>query len=91
MLLFLIFISILFFQVSLIVFGIYVLISPDNILDAQTAFVSLSVINLMNWSISFLPIAIAFGAQVCNNYVAFYRIVLTIKKTTNIIFRVVAT
>ena len=53
-----------FFQVSLVVFGVYVLISPDNILDASTAFVSLAVINIMNFSVSLLPITILYGAQV---------------------------
>ena len=51
-------------QVSLTVFSVYVLSSSDNYLDPQKAFVSLSIIDLLNWATSFLPILLASLAQV---------------------------
>ena len=51
-------------QVSLAIFAMYVLISPDNILDADKAFVTLSYINLFNYSLSNLPIAVNNIGQV---------------------------
>lgn len=57
--------------VSLVSFAVYVLSDENNILDANTAFVSLSLINLMNVPISLLSLALNFGAQAI---VAFNRI-----------------
>jgi len=42
----------------------YVLSSPHNVLDAQTAFVSMSLINLMGVPLAILPAAIMFVVQV---------------------------
>ena len=52
-----------FFQVALSSFGTYVLSSPTNILDANKAFVSLSLFNIMSMPMSLLPAVIAFGVQ----------------------------
>lgn len=51
------------YLVALGSFGAYVLASPTNILDANKAFVSLSLFNLMNYPISILPGVIAFAVQ----------------------------
>jgi len=42
----------------------YVLSSPHNVLDAQTAFVSMSLINLMGVPLAILPAALMFSVQV---------------------------
>ena len=53
-----------FLQVTLAVFTTYVLSSPDNYLTPQVAFVSLSLIQMLNFGVSFLPLFITFAAQV---------------------------
>ena len=53
-----------FLQVSLAVFATYVLSSDDNYLTPDKAFVTLNLIQILNWGMSILPIFIAFGAQV---------------------------
>ena len=45
-------------------FAAYVLADPKNVLDANKAFVSLSLFNLMNYPLSILPGVIAFAVQV---------------------------
>jgi len=52
-------------QVALLCFMTYVLSSSHNVLDAQTAFVSMSLINLMGMPLAILPAAIMFFVQVC--------------------------
>jgi len=42
----------------------FVLSSTHNILDAQTAFVSMSLINMMGMPLAILPAAIMFFVQV---------------------------
>ena len=49
---------------SLAVFTVYVLVNPDHYLSPQVAFVSLNLLNILDWSTQFLPILLAFGAQV---------------------------
>ena len=49
---------------SLAVFTVYVLVNPDHYLSPQVAFVSLNLMNILDWSTQFLPILLAFGAQV---------------------------
>jgi len=51
-------------KVALLCFMTFVLSSPHNVLDAQKAFVSLSLINLMGLPIAILPAAIMFTVQV---------------------------
>ena len=53
-------------KVTLTVFATYVLSNPDNHLTPQTAFVSLNLIQILNVSMTFLPIFIAIFAQVCD-------------------------
>ncbi|KAI0210104.1 Multidrug resistance-associated protein 1 [Lamellibrachia satsuma] len=44
-------------------FAVYVLSSPDNVLDANKAFVSLSLFNIIRFSISYLPYTLSSGIQ----------------------------
>ena len=52
------------FQVTLASFATYVLISDDNYLDAQKAFVSLSLFNILRFPINLLPMIISYVIQV---------------------------
>ncbi|XKL66876.1 hypothetical protein PGB90_010296 [Kerria lacca] len=47
------------FLVSLVTFGVYVLSSDENILDEKTAFVSLSLFNILRFPLSMLPMLIS--------------------------------
>jgi len=51
-------------QMALVSFGSYVLSSPDNVLDANRAFVSLALFNVMSVPISMLPNAVSDAVQV---------------------------
>ena len=53
-----------FWQISLVVFTTYILVSPDNYMSPEVAFVSMSVINILNFATSYLPIILGFAAQV---------------------------
>ena len=53
------------FLVALSTFATYVLSDPANVLDPQKAFVSISLFNIMNMPITFLPMIIIFLVQVC--------------------------
>jgi len=50
--------------VSLTTFAVYVLSSRDNILDAEKAFVSLSLFNILRFPLTMLPMMIANIVQV---------------------------
>ena len=50
-------------QVSLTTFAVYVLSSPENVLDAEKAFVSLSLFNILRFPLSMLPMLIANMVQ----------------------------
>ena len=56
-------------QVSLVTFATYVLVNPDAVLDASTAFVSLSLINILNYPMALVPIAVSNIAQVGINVI----------------------
>ena len=45
-------------------FTVYVLSDRNNVLDANKAFVSLSLFNIMNFPLSMLPGCISYGVQV---------------------------
>ena len=62
-------------QVSLTTFAVYVLSSQDNILDAEKAFVSLSLFNILRFPLSVLPMMIANIVQV--SYLPTTLVVLT--------------
>lgn len=51
------------FLVALASFATYVLIDPANVLDANKAFVSLSLFNIMKMPMAFLPMLITFTAM----------------------------
>ena len=52
------------FLVALASFATFVLIDPNNILDAETAFVSLSFFNLMRMPLTMIPSLIVQTVQV---------------------------
>ncbi|CAG2120870.1 unnamed protein product, partial [Medioppia subpectinata] len=51
------------FFIGLASFATFVLISPDNILDANKAFVSLSLFNIIRIPMGFLPLILSMGAM----------------------------
>ncbi|KAK2187609.1 hypothetical protein NP493_160g03030 [Ridgeia piscesae] len=50
--------------VSLTTFSVYVLSSPDNVLDAEKAFVSLALFNIMRFPLNMVPMLMASLVQV---------------------------
>ncbi|ELT99905.1 hypothetical protein CAPTEDRAFT_158862 [Capitella teleta] len=51
------------YMVSLGTFAVYVLSSPNNILDANKAFVSLSLFNILQYPLSILPAVLSYLVQ----------------------------
>ncbi|VVC43741.1 Hypothetical protein CINCED_3A019450 [Cinara cedri] len=51
------------FLVSLVTFGVYVLSDESHVLDAQTAFVSLSLFNILRFPLSMLPMFVSNVVQ----------------------------
>ena len=52
------------FLVSLVTFAVYVLSDPNNVLDAQKAFVSLALFNLLQFPMSMLPQMVTYLVMV---------------------------
>ncbi|KAI0214567.1 Multidrug resistance-associated protein 1 [Lamellibrachia satsuma] len=52
------------YLVSLVTFATYVLVSPASVLDASTAFVALSLINILNYPMALVPISVTNMAEV---------------------------
>lgn len=52
------------YQVALTTFATYVLVDPENNLDATKAFVSLSLFNILRFPLSMLPMLITNLIQV---------------------------
>lgn len=50
-------------QIALSMFGVYVLIDEQNVLDAQKIFVSMALINILKTPLSQLPFAISTSMQ----------------------------
>uniref|UniRef100_UPI00358E52C2 ATP-binding cassette sub-family C member 2-like n=1 Tax=Myxine glutinosa TaxID=7769 RepID=UPI00358E52C2 len=51
------------FLVSLASFGVYLAVDPNNILDAQKAFTSISLFNILRFPLAVLPIIISYLVQ----------------------------
>lgn len=51
-------------QVALVSFTTFVLSDPNHVLDAETAFVSLSLFNILRFPLSMLPMLISSLIQV---------------------------
>lgn len=51
-------------QVALCTFAVYVTIDKNNILDAQKAFVSLALFNILRFPLNILPMVISSIVQV---------------------------
>ena len=56
------------YLVALASFTCYVLVDPNNVLDAQTAFVSMTIFNLLRLPVNFLPLLISFLVQCSVSY-----------------------
>lgn len=52
------------FQITFVMFAVYTLVDNTHILDAEKAFVSLTLINILNTAHSFLPFSINAAVQV---------------------------
>lgn len=52
------------FQVALTTFAVYVTVDEKNILDAEKAFVSISLFNLLRFPLNTLPLVIGNVVQV---------------------------
>lgn len=52
------------FQVALTTFAVYVRVDENNILDAEKAFVSLSLFNILRFPLNMLPQVISSMVQV---------------------------
>ena len=66
----------LIWQVTLATFATYVLASESHYLDAQKAFVSLSLFNILRFPINLLPMIISYVAQVKMGQLFCFSIVL---------------
>lgn len=55
---------VLLFQVSVITFSVYVLVDSSNVLDAQKAFTSITLFNILRFPMSMLPMLISSMLQV---------------------------
>ncbi|CAG2061368.1 unnamed protein product, partial [Timema podura] len=51
------------FMVSLMTFMTFILVDPSNVLDAQTAFVSLTLFNIMRGPLAMIPMVVATTIQ----------------------------
>ena len=59
------------FLVSLVTFATYVLSSTEHILDAERAFVALSLFNILRFPLSMLPMMISSMVQVSTSFLKF--------------------
>lgn len=57
----------LLFQVSVVTFSVYVLVDSRNILDAEKAFTSITLFNILRFPLSMLPMVISSMLQVSGN------------------------
>uniref|UniRef100_A0A8B9TQ59 Canalicular multispecific organic anion transporter 1 n=1 Tax=Anas platyrhynchos TaxID=8839 RepID=A0A8B9TQ59_ANAPL len=55
------------FLVSLASFAVYVLVDPNNVLDAQKAFTAISLFNVLRFPMSMLPLVLSSLVQVSTN------------------------
>ncbi|XP_014791819.1 PREDICTED: multidrug resistance-associated protein 6-like [Calidris pugnax] len=53
------------FLIAFVMFAVYTLVDTSHVLDAQKAFVSLTLINILNTAHSFLPFSINAAVQFC--------------------------
>lgn len=63
------------YLVSITTFATYVLVSPDNVLDAQKAFVSLALFNILRQPFKVFPTMISnlMHVSTCNNFTVFLK------------------
>uniref|UniRef100_A0A8C4VCA6 ABC-type glutathione-S-conjugate transporter n=1 Tax=Falco tinnunculus TaxID=100819 RepID=A0A8C4VCA6_FALTI len=71
------------FQIAFVMFAVYTLVDNTHVLDAQKAFVSLTLINILNTAHSFLPFSINAAVQVnCRLHSFFFGHNITIRNGT---------
>lgn len=51
-------------QVSVVTFSVYVLVDSNNVLDAEKAFTSITLFNILRFPLSMLPLVISSMLQV---------------------------
>lgn len=51
-------------QVSVVTFAVYVMVDDNNILDAQKAFTSISLFNVLRFPLAMLPMVLSSMVQV---------------------------
>lgn len=54
----------LLFQVSVVTFSVYTLVDSNNILDAEKAFTSITLFNILRFPLSMFPMIISSILQV---------------------------
>lgn len=54
----------LLFQVSVITFSVYILVNSNNVLDAEKAFTSIALFNILRFPLSMFPMVITSMLQV---------------------------
>uniref|UniRef100_A0A673A0R2 Multidrug resistance-associated protein 1 n=1 Tax=Sphaeramia orbicularis TaxID=375764 RepID=A0A673A0R2_9TELE len=64
------------FLVALSTFSVYVMVDDRNVLDAQKAFVSLALFNILRFPLNMLPMVISSIVQVCVHWVICFLIYL---------------
>lgn len=73
-----------FFQVALTTFAVYVKVDENNILDAEKAFVSLSLFNILRFPLNMLPQVISSIVQV--KFFSLSHILLCLSSLVNVVF-----
>uniref|UniRef100_A0A8C3MV87 ABC-type glutathione-S-conjugate transporter n=1 Tax=Geospiza parvula TaxID=87175 RepID=A0A8C3MV87_GEOPR len=61
------------FLITFVMFAVYTLVDNTHVLDAEKAFVSLTLINILNTAHSFLPFSINAAVQVNCSYLCIYK------------------
>ena len=55
-------------QVVMVIYAVYIYMSDDNVLDPDKAFVTSSLVNVLNFPLSWLPAGVAYCGQVGIRY-----------------------
>uniref|UniRef100_A0A8C0VF94 ABC-type glutathione-S-conjugate transporter n=1 Tax=Cyanistes caeruleus TaxID=156563 RepID=A0A8C0VF94_CYACU len=70
------------FQITFVVFAVYTLVDKTHVLDAEKAFVSLALINILNTANSFLPFSINAAVQWSVSFHVLVQASITIRNGT---------
>lgn len=69
----------MYFQVALVTFASFVLMDEKNVLDAEKAFASLSLFNILQFPFTVFPMLIVHAVQVSISVVRIRYILLTLE------------